>query len=424
VARTTLKTDIWDDPAAYLRWPLPNTHAARELLFNIDHPGPRLVVDLGCGPGNNTELTAGRWPDAFVLGIDNSPSMIGAAQSRRRPGRLEFREGDLREWEPDDAPDVVLLNTVLQWVPDHMALLPRLAGFLAPGGVLGFQIPGVVGGTDSLMEPVFELAATEAWRGKLHGALPHGTLHDPFEYLTVLGDAGLEAKAWETNYWFPLGGECTLAEYSAGTLLRPMLARLSPEDANPFLAAYAQRQQATQPAQLIGGKPVEILRQHRVFAVGRRLSRLSPGDSARFSAAPSCRCSANGPCSPSATERSQASAVNTIHPERVRAPPSRSTPALPPGRPEWTVADYAREAVAQPVSQPPRRGGLGVELAGDPDLAVRFLFHDFHDGDQTTRQRAARADRFVHVHDSRAPRVSPGPAWFSASILRWRYQEK
>jgi trans-aconitate methyltransferase len=61
----------------------------------------------------------------------------------------------------------------------------------------------------------------------------------------------------------------TLAEYSAGTVLRPVFARLSPEDADRFLAAYAQLQQATQLTQLIDGKPTEVLRQHRVFAVGR-----------------------------------------------------------------------------------------------------------------------------------------------------------
>jgi trans-aconitate 2-methyltransferase len=265
-----MKTDIWDDPEAYLWWPVPNTHATRELLFSIDHPGPRLVVDLGCGPGNNTELIADRWPDAFVLGIDSSPSMIKAAQSRSRPGRLEFREGDLRDWEPDDAPDVVLLNTVLNWLPGHMTLLPRLSGFLAPGGVLGFQMAGVAGGADSLLEPVYELTATEAWRGKLHGVLTANTsLHHPLEYLTALGDAGLEARVWESSYWFPLDGEMTLAEYSAGTVLRPVFARLSPEDADRFLAAYAQLQQATQLTQLIDGKPTEVLRQHRVFAVGR-----------------------------------------------------------------------------------------------------------------------------------------------------------
>jgi trans-aconitate 2-methyltransferase len=260
-------TDIWD-PDAYLRWTHPRTRAVRDLLGNVDHPGPRLIVDLGCGPGNNTELVAGRWPDALVVGVDSSARMIEAARSRQRPGRLEFREGDLREWQPDDRPDVVLASAVLQWVPDHLAVLPRLAGFLAPGGVLGFQMPG--GTRGSVMGIAHELAATQAWRDKLGDALDSATVHAATDYLTVLGDAGLEAEAWETHYWFPLAGEGSLVEYAAGSVLRSALSRLSPRDADQFLAEYAGRLRAAQPARLVAGRPVEVLRQHRVFAVGRR----------------------------------------------------------------------------------------------------------------------------------------------------------
>ena len=261
-------TDIWD-PDAYLRWTRPRTRAVRDLLGSIDHPARRLVVDLGCGPGNNTELIAGRWPDAFVLGIDSSPRMIAAARSRQRPGCLEFREGDLREWEPDGAPDVVVASAVLQWLPDHLSLLPRIAGFLAPGGVLGFQMPGEVPG--SIVGIARELVATDAWRDTLRDALDAmTTVHAPTDYLTALGDAGLEAEAWETRYWFPLAGEGSLAGYAAGSVLRPVLARLSPDDAERFLAEYAERQRAAQPARLVGGRPVQMLRQRRVFAMGRR----------------------------------------------------------------------------------------------------------------------------------------------------------
>jgi trans-aconitate 2-methyltransferase len=258
--------DNWD-PDAYLRFTVPRTRAVRDLLGGIDHAGPRLVVDLGCGPGNNTELLADRWPGAYVLGIDNSPAMIEAARSRRRPGSLEFRECDLREWEPDDAPDIVLASAVLQWVPDHLPLLPRMAGFLAPGGVLGIQMPGELPG--SIMDIARELAATDDWRGRLADALDSATVHAPIDYLTVLGDAGLAAHAWETHYWFPLPGEGSLAQYATGSVLRSVLSRLGPDDANRFLAQYTERQRAARHVRRIGGRTVEMLRQRRVFAVGR-----------------------------------------------------------------------------------------------------------------------------------------------------------
>jgi trans-aconitate 2-methyltransferase len=95
-------------------------------------------------------------------------------------------------------------------------------------------------------------------------------VHAPPDYVAVLGDAGLDAEAWETHYWFPLAGENSLTEYAAGSVLRSALARLRPADADRFLREYAQRQQDAHPARLLGGRPVEILRQRRVFAVGRR----------------------------------------------------------------------------------------------------------------------------------------------------------
>jgi trans-aconitate 2-methyltransferase len=249
--------------------PGPRTRGCRDLLANVDHPGPRLVIDLGCGPGNNTELIADRWPEALVVGVDSSPQMIEAARTRERPGRLEFRVGDVREWAPDAAVDVVLASAVLHWIPEHLELLPRLAGYLAPGGVLGFQVPGG-GAPGSAMDIAEELIAAAQWSDKLPGGLDPSRVHSVAEYLTALGDAGLRAEAWQTRYLFPLPGEDSVARYMAGSVLRSVLARLSPADADLFLAQYAERLRATHPPFVIGGEPVEVLDMQRTFAVGHR----------------------------------------------------------------------------------------------------------------------------------------------------------
>jgi trans-aconitate 2-methyltransferase len=261
--------DIWD-PDAYLRLTHPRTRAVRDLLGNVEHRGPKLVIDLGCGPGNNTELIADRWPDARVIGIDSSPRMIEAARSREQPGRLEFRVGDVRAWEPDSAVDVVLASAVLHWIPDHLGLLPRLVDYLAPGGVLGFQVPGGgAPGSGSAMDVAEELIAAQ-WSDKLPDGLDPSMVHPVAEYLIALGDAGLQAEAWQTRYLFPLPGEGSLARYMAGSVLRSVLARLSPSDANLFLAQYAERLRDTHPAFVIGGRAVEVLDMQRTFAVGQR----------------------------------------------------------------------------------------------------------------------------------------------------------
>ena len=196
--------------------------------------------------------------------------MIEAARPRQRPGHLEFRDGDLREWRPDEPPDVGLANAVLQFTPDHLKLLRRWAGFLAPGGELGVQLPAsLAGSTDSIMDIALEQIESPAWRDLLSGSLKNKAVFSPLDYRTTLGDAGLEAEAWETAYSFPLTGAGSVAQYSAGSVIRPALSRLSAADAARFLAEYADRLRARQPARQLRGQPVEILRQRRVFAVGR-----------------------------------------------------------------------------------------------------------------------------------------------------------
>jgi trans-aconitate 2-methyltransferase len=264
------QTDTWD-PDAYLRWPGPRTQSVLDLLGHAGHPAPRLVLDLGCGPGNNTELIADHWPAAHVLGVDSSPNMIEAARTRERSGHLDFLVADIRDWQPSQSADVVLANAVLQFFPDHLELLPRLASFLAPGGVLGFQMPAS-DRTGSIMDVARALTASPAWRGTLDGILSSSNVRPPADYLAALGDAGLIPEAWETVYLFPLAGPGSLAEYAAGSVLRPVLSRLDPPTAGRFLSDYTDLMHAEWPPQIIGGELTEILRQRRVFAVGRRLS--------------------------------------------------------------------------------------------------------------------------------------------------------
>jgi trans-aconitate 2-methyltransferase len=250
---------------------MPRTQGVLDLLARVEHAGPRLVVDLGCGPGNNTALIAARWPQALVIGVDSSPDMIAAAREREQPGRLEFVLADLAQWQPDQPADVVLLNAVLQWIPGHVALLPRLAAMLAPGGVLGFQMPGPVPGRRpgaSLLDIARQLASEPPWHGKLGQAYADNDLLDPVGYITALGDAGLRAQAWQTWYAYPLPGTGGLVEYAAGAVLRPVLAPLAPQEAGQFLAEYSRRVSQAHPPRIIGGQPTEILSQFRVFAVG------------------------------------------------------------------------------------------------------------------------------------------------------------
>ncbi len=147
----------------YLKFADERTRPVRDLLAAVPGTEIRRAVDLGCGPGNSTEVLAARFPEAEITGIDSSPDMIAAA--RRRLPALNFEIAQIETWAAYAPLDLMLANAVLQWVPDHAGLLPRLVAGLAEGGTLALQMP------DNVEEPTHrlmaELAAREPWARKL-----------------------------------------------------------------------------------------------------------------------------------------------------------------------------------------------------------------------------------------------------------------
>src|SRR5262245_28232445 len=123
----------------YLKFEDERTRPARDLLAQVPLDRPRRVVDLGCGPGNSTELLLHRYPEAEVIGVDSSPDML--QQARGQLPRCTFIEGDLSNWMPEPGTDLLFGNAVFHWVPDHPRVLARLLGSLPPGGALAVQMP-------------------------------------------------------------------------------------------------------------------------------------------------------------------------------------------------------------------------------------------------------------------------------------------
>src|SRR5437868_2962494 len=102
------------DPKQYLRFEHERTQPCIDLVARIPDRGARVVVDLGCGPGNSTWVLAGRFPQARVIGIDTSLEMIRRA-AEELPA-VEFRQADAATWIAEEPCDVILSNAAFQWV--------------------------------------------------------------------------------------------------------------------------------------------------------------------------------------------------------------------------------------------------------------------------------------------------------------------
>jgi len=231
---------MWD-AGQYLRFGGERSRPFFDLVAQIGATAPGYVADLGCGPGNLTEVLAERWTGARVTGVDNSPEMVAAAQATpaARAGRVSFALGDVWDWQPEFPLDVLVCNAVLQWVPGHDDLLLRWADLLAPGGWLAFQLPGNFDQPSHAL--VSELAQTPRWRALLTNVRLNRQAGDPADYVGLLARPGYQVSAWETTYLHILPGDDPVLEWTKGTTLRPVLAALEEAQAAAFTAEYAAR---------------------------------------------------------------------------------------------------------------------------------------------------------------------------------------
>jgi trans-aconitate 2-methyltransferase len=250
-------------PTDYLKFADERSRPARDLLAQVPLVAPKLVYDLGCGPGNSTALLDKVYPQAEIIGVDNSPAMI--AEARRVLPQRKFIHADLSEWMPEGAADLLFSNATFQWVPNHAAVLVGLLKALEPGSVFALQMP------DNLREPshalMRETAANGPWADKLRGAAgARVSLLAPAAYYDRLKPYCRKLDIWHTIYNHVLGGVQGIVDLVSSTGLRPFLAPLDDTEKTAFVGAYRKRlADAYHPA--VDGKV--LLRFPRLFIVAQ-----------------------------------------------------------------------------------------------------------------------------------------------------------
>ena len=252
------------DAALYRQYEDERTQPARDLLARVKLDAPSSVVDLGCGPGNSTELLVARYPTAGVLGIDTSEDMLDSA--RTRLPNCRFEKADIATWRPEKRPDLIYANAALQWVAGHAELVPRLFSDLAPGGVLAFQMP------DNRDEPAHRLmretAAAGPWSGIIgNAAATRVQVLRLTTYYDMLAKDAAEIEVWRTVYYHPMNSAAAIVNWVRGTGLKPFLEPLANDQQTAFLEDYTSRINDAYPPH---PDNLRLLAFPRVFMVARQ----------------------------------------------------------------------------------------------------------------------------------------------------------
>lgn len=233
----------------YLKFADERTQPSIDLVSRIYMKAPQKIVDVGCGPGNSTQVLAKKFKEAHVLGVDNSPGMIESA--KKAYPELDFMLCDASQDLPKlgGGFDIVFSNACIQWVPNHHKLLRDMMALLKPGGVLAVQSP--LQYELLIYQIVCEIASEEKWSGRFTETDSFYNLKQS-EYFDLLSDISSEFSMWETVYYHRLKSHNDILDWYRSTGLRPYLNVLDEAEQTEFLRNVLDKAAQRYPVQKSG----------------------------------------------------------------------------------------------------------------------------------------------------------------------------
>jgi trans-aconitate 2-methyltransferase len=251
------------NPKQYLKFGAERLRPAQDLLARVTLEAPRHIVDLGCGTGTVTALLAARWPEAQIVGVDNSQPMLERARAALPDVTWEL--DDLAKWTAAAPVDLLISNAALHWLDDHATLFPRLLSHLGPGGVLAVQMPAQ---HDAPSHQIgYDLAESTRWRDRLQGLVRRRPILEPHEYYSLLKPQVSSLDLWFAEYVQALTGDNPVAEFTKGSFMGAWLSALSVDEARDFEANYRRQIAAAYP---ICGDGATLFPFRRFFLVAQR----------------------------------------------------------------------------------------------------------------------------------------------------------
>jgi len=214
------------NPEDYLQFRNERTQPSIDLVNRIsidDAPGS--IIDIGCGPGNSSQVLLQRWPGSRLVGIDNSETMI--ARAKNDFPDQEWILADVSSFKTDRTFDLVFSNAAFQWIPGHKSLLKNCHELLSVNGVLAIQIPLFwdmpVGKT------IRTVSAESHWQKLTDGVEDLFEIRDVSFYYDVMSGLFPVVDMWKTSYIHVLDSHQAILDMIRSTGLRPYYERIGNE---------------------------------------------------------------------------------------------------------------------------------------------------------------------------------------------------
>jgi trans-aconitate 2-methyltransferase len=211
------------NPILYLKFKNERTQPSLDLISKINILNPEKIIDIGCGPGNSTEILLKKWQNSKITGIDNSPAMIEKAKNDH-PEQI-WKIQDASNIGLKEKYDIVFSNATIQWIPDHERLLLNFINMVKKNGALAVQLPLYNEmPICEIIDNVFKKVQSGKQKFDLNSVF---TFHNSKFYYDVLINHVEQIEIWETTYIHIMNSCKEIIEMIKSTGMKPYLEKIN-----------------------------------------------------------------------------------------------------------------------------------------------------------------------------------------------------